>query len=268
MQRDQQARQDQDAGNGAHELKAVRLVIDAHTASFRVPHTQSNHQATWPTIPPTALQGLLEAMLGLGQVPPELEYAAAFRGEWHGKDYQTGWNVGGQQDWRLGGTQQPFERELIGHVRLILHLRGVPDLAALANQLSAPAHSLCMGRPEDVAWMARVPEVAELAMGSRWHMCGVMLPAEEWRSSVVGGRLVTLARKFTGREFGERLGTVRGRMIYCSHLAPGGEVDARTVPGRRVEVPCDPEIRDAEGRALGLAFIPLFPSAAGERTAV
>jgi CRISPR-associated protein Cas5t len=174
-------------------LKAVRIVLTAYTASFRVPGFVG-HQLTLPVPPLSTIYGLLSAAAGRWILPHEVEWLA-YRCEYKGKstDLEAIVTVSKNKPdspAQLGG-RNVLRREFLVLPFLTLYL---PE--EWETVFKCPRYALLLGRTQDVAGVESITRV-ELQQVSEGTVSGVLLPWELILSNSAPAWLHNLPIAFT-----------------------------------------------------------------------
>ncbi|WP_169719391.1 type I-B CRISPR-associated protein Cas5b [Desulfovirgula thermocuniculi] len=185
-------------------ISAIRIVLTAYTASFRVP-SFVGHQLTLPVPPLSTIYGLLSAAAGRWILPTEVEWLA-YRCEYEGKavDLEAIITVERSKPTeaaRLVG-RNVLQREFLVMPRLALYLP--PEWEAAFRK---PRYPLLLGRTQDVAGVDSITPVT-LEPVDEGEVSGVLLPLELVADSQnrVGAWLHNLPLAFTAEPYRKLLG--------------------------------------------------------------
>ncbi|WP_427366526.1 CRISPR-associated protein Cas5 [Candidatus Caldatribacterium saccharofermentans] len=174
-------------------LEAIRVVITAHTASFRVPHFLG-YQLTLTVPPLSTVYGLIAAAAGR-RVPPDEVAWLAYRCEYEGKatDVETIFTVERSRPSEVARfvTINIVPREFLFMPTLTLYLP--PEWGILFR---CPRYSLLLGRTQDVATVAELKQTY-LRPLSDGEVSGVLLPFELVAKGNIPALLQTLPVAFT-----------------------------------------------------------------------
>ncbi|MCS7065212.1 MAG: CRISPR-associated protein Cas5 [Fimbriimonadales bacterium] len=155
-------------------LDAIRIVLTAYTASFRVPGFVG-HQLTLPVPPLSTIYGLIAAAAGRWVPPDEVEWLA-YRCEYVGKatDLEAIFTVERPKPDEAArfATRNVIQREFLSLPRLTLYLP--PKWEAPFRR---PRYALLLGRTQDVAGVESLTQVA-LQPVDEGEVSGVLLPLE------------------------------------------------------------------------------------------
>lgn len=155
-------------------LEAVRIVLTAYTASFRVPHFVG-HQLTLPVPPLSTVYGLISAAKGKWVMPNEVEWLG-YRCEYESKgmDTEAIWTVESKKphDPPRFETRNVIQREFLVLPRLTLYLP-----LNWAEVFRRPRYALLLGRTQDVATVESL-ELTKLEPADSGLVSGVLLPFE------------------------------------------------------------------------------------------
>lgn len=155
-------------------IQAVRIVLTAYTASFRVPHFVG-HQLTLTVPPLSTVFGLLSTAAGRCVMPDEVEWLA-YRCTYEGKgtDLEVIFTVERARptESALFVTRNVIRREFLLMPNLTLYLP--PKWEHVFRQ---PRYTLLLGRTQDVAGVMSI-EQTELHPVNEGKVSGVLLPYE------------------------------------------------------------------------------------------
>ena len=159
-------------------ISAVRIVLTAYTASFRVPGFVG-HQLTLPVPPLSTIYGLLSAAAGQWILPGDVEWLA-YRCEYEGKavDLEAIYQFD-RADEKAVPMPKPYpktrtvlQREFLVFPRLTLYLPSEWEFS-----FHQPRYALLLGRTQDVAAVESMTSVA-LEPVDEGEVSGVLLPLE------------------------------------------------------------------------------------------
>lgn len=224
-------------------ISAIRVILTAYTASFRVP-SFVGHQLTLPVPPLSTIYGLLSAAAGRWILPTEVEWLA-YRCEYEGKalDLEAIYQFD-RADEKAVPIPKPYpktrtilQREFLVMPRLTLYLP--PEWEAAFRK---PRYPLLLGRTQDVAGVESITPVT-LEPVDKGEVSGVLLPLELVADSHnrVGAWLHNLPLAFTAEPHRQLL----GMKIF-------GVVDAKQRPA--LVRTAGWLVRDAAGKAV----VPLY----------
>ncbi|MDK2882756.1 MAG: CRISPR-associated protein Cas5t [Bacillota bacterium] len=198
-------------------ISAVRIVLAAYSASFRVPGFLG-YQLTIPVPPLSTIYGLISAAAGRWVLPSEVEWLA-YRCEYESKamDLEAIITVARSNPTeaaRLVG-RNVLRREFLVMPRLTLYLP-----PAWGGAFRRPRYHLLLGRTQDVAGVESITPVT-LEPVDEGEVGGVLLPLEllTHGQNRVDGWLHNLPLAFTSEPYRQLL----GMKIF-------GVVDARRGP--------------------------------------
>jgi len=155
-------------------IEAIRIIITAYTASFRVPHFVG-HQLTLTVPPLSTIYGLISAAAGRWVTPNEVEWVA-YRCEYESKavDIEAILTVERPKPSESARfvTRNIIPREFLVMPCLTLYLP--PEWESVFR---CPRYSLLLGRTQDVATVEEVKHTA-LNPVKEGIVSGVILPFE------------------------------------------------------------------------------------------
>lgn len=174
-------------------IQAVRIVLTAYTASFRVPHFVG-HQLTLPVPPLSTIFGLLSAAAGKWIMPEEVDWLAyRCTYESKGTDLEAIFTVERAKPGESARfvTRNVIQREFLSMPNLTLYLP--PEWESAFRQ---PRYSLLLGRTQDVAGVMSIART-ELHPVDAGTVSGVLLPFELVALNNVSAWLQKLPVAFT-----------------------------------------------------------------------
>lgn len=159
-------------------IKAIRVVLTAYTASFRVPPFVG-HQLTLPVPPLSTIFGLISAAAGRWVMPDEVEWLA-YRCTYEGKftDVETIVQIERKKPYEVARpkafpeTINIVQRESLVMPCLTLYLP--PEWESAFRQ---PRYTLLLGRTQDIAGTMSI-SLVELLPVKSGTVGGVLLPFE------------------------------------------------------------------------------------------
>ncbi len=203
-------------------LEAIRIVLTAYTASFRVPGFIA-HQLTLPVPPLPTIYGLISAAAGQWVLPEDIEWLA-YRCEYEGKatDIEAIQVVDQPIPYRAPYTpkRNVLKREFLLLPRLTLYLP--PQWEQLFRR---PRYALLLGRTQDVASVESLTRVT-LQPTDKGELRGVLLPLALTMQNSVSAWLQNLPVALTN----EPRRRLRGVHIF-------GIVDAQQRPAKVEQAP-------------------------------
>lgn len=174
-------------------LNAIRIVLTAYTASFRVP-SFVGHQLTLPVPPLSTVYGLLSAAAGQWMLPDEVEWVA-YRCDYEGKatDLETILTVERKtpNDAARFVTRNVLQREFLTMPCLTLYLP-----TKWEPVFQRPRYPLLLGRTQDIASVESITPITMQPV-EQGTMNGVLLPWELVRGNRVSAWLQNLPIAFT-----------------------------------------------------------------------
>lgn len=196
-------------------IRAVRIVLTAYTASFRVP-SFVGHQLTLPVPPLSTIYGLLSAAAGRWILPRDVEWLA-YRCEYEGKamDLEAIITVERPKPTeaaRLVG-RNVLQREFLVMPCLTLYLP--PEWEIVFRK---PRYPLLLGRTQDVAGVESITPVI-LESVDEGEVSGVLLPLELVANSQnrVGAWVHNLPIAFTAEPYRQLLGMKIFGVVDAKH---------------------------------------------------
>ena len=174
-------------------IRAVRIVLTAYTASFRVPHFVG-HQLTLPVPPLSTIFGLLSAATGKWIMPDEVEWLAyRCTYESKGTDLEAIFTVERAKPGESARfvTRNVIQREFLSMPNLTLYLP--PNWE---NAFRQPRYALLLGRTQDVAGVMSI-SLTELRPINSGVVSGILLPFELVALNNVSAWLQKLPVAFT-----------------------------------------------------------------------
>jgi len=174
-------------------IEAVRIVLIAYTASFRVP-AFVGYQLTLTVPPLCTIFGLLSAAAGRWVMPSEVEWLA-YRCTYESKanDLEAIYTVERSKPTEIPRfvTRNVIQREFLTLPTLTLYLPLEWETA-----FRQPRYTLLLGRTQDVAAVMSISQVKLLSVNSGM-VSGVLLPFELVAFNNVSAWLQTLTIAFT-----------------------------------------------------------------------
>jgi CRISPR-associated protein Cas5t len=186
-------------------MKALKVISEAVTASFRYPHVQIGKLPTYEVPPPATIYGHIAGVVGEWFEPDDLEFAYVFEHRGRATDLETGQPIergSGKPTLKKRGWDfpvnvvcepNPQRREFLLRPRLTLYLRG-PDalLSRLREAFLSPAYAYILGRSQDLATCLGA-ELVELEESDQAFFSHTILPYS-WRRWVSPGTTVQLPK--------------------------------------------------------------------------
>jgi CRISPR-associated protein Cas5t len=158
-------------------LECQRVTIEALSAAFFAPGYNNEGCASLPVPPPSAIQGLVAAATGNSTING---FYAGWMMTFYSiyEDYEKiiparrAPNAGDFEPYRTGYrlNRTPVKRKYLIEPRLTLYLE-----RALAEAISAPYHTLRLGRSQDLAWVSSSEEIV-LEATDEGEVQGVVVP--------------------------------------------------------------------------------------------
>jgi CRISPR-associated protein Cas5t len=186
-------------------MKALKIISEAVTASFRYPHVQIGKLPTYEVPPPATIYGHLAGVIGEWFEPEGLQFAYVFEHRGRATDLETGQPIErgpGKPTLKKRGWDfpvnvvcepNPQRREFLLRPRLTLYLRG-PDavLSRMRDAFLSPAYAYVLGRSQDLATCLGA-ELVELGESDQAFFSHTILPYS-WRPWVSRGTTVHLPK--------------------------------------------------------------------------
>lgn len=196
-------------------MEAIRIAVEAYTASFRVP-TLVGHQLTLPVPPLATIYGLLSSASGRLVSPEDVEWLA-YRCEYQskGEDLEAIRTVERRDDTepaRFTG-RNVILREFLLYPHLTLYLP--PEWESVFRN---PHYPLLLGRTQDVAYVRTIAR-AKLDYIGQGKTNGVLLPLEVISQNEVFAWLVNLPLAFSKEPYRKPRGVKIFGAIDC-HQEP------------------------------------------------
>ncbi|MBW7883426.1 MAG: CRISPR-associated protein Cas5 [Caldilineaceae bacterium] len=144
-------------------MKALKVVAEGLTTSFRYPHFMQEVQPSYDMPPPATIYGHICSVLGEWFDPSGVEFAYHFTFEGKSIDLEHTIAVSAstgklpKSSWPkvLSGKVMPFKREVLFRPRLILYINRPDWLAAFLS----PRYAVVLGRSQDLMTYTRVTTV-------------------------------------------------------------------------------------------------------------
>lgn len=252
-------------------MKALKIISEAVTASFRYPHVQIGKLPTYEVPPPATIYGHLAGVLGEWFEPEGLQFAYTFEHRGRAVDVETGQPIergSGKPTLKKRGwefpvnvecTPNPQRREFLMRPRLTLYLAG-PDtlLSRLRDAFLSPVYAYVLGRSQDLA-TCLTSDFVELEESGDAFFSHTILPYE-WRPWVSPGTTVHLPKAINYRRQREPRFQVYLQVLWPAlRIFPGsGDSISRNQLPSRFHVDRE-EQHDFSGTALprGIIFHPV-----------
>lgn len=178
-------------------MRALKIVAEGLTASFRYPHFMMGVQPTFEMPPPATLYGHVASALGEWFDPQGVRFAVRFEFRRKQADVETTYlltpangKMPGDKSLPkvLEGNPNPFQREILYFPRLTLYLNRPEWLEAFRH----PRYAVCLGRSQDLFTYRRV-EVVELQPAEQVVLEHTLLPYE-YAAYTAAGQAVLMPR--------------------------------------------------------------------------
>ena len=252
-------------------MRALKVVSEAVTASFRYPHVQIGKLPTYEVPPPATIYGHIAGVLGEWFQPEGLEFAYVFEHRGRATDLETGQPLergAGKPTLKKHGWDfpvnvvcepNPQRREFLLRPRLTLYLRGSDDvLARLQESFLSPFYAYILGRSQDLATCLNAA-IVELGESDQAFFSHTILPYT-WRPWVSPGTTVHLPKAINYYRRREPQFDVYLQVLWPAlKLYPGsGDTISREHLPAKFDVDNADQREFAQTRlSRGLAFIPL-----------
>ncbi|KPL82636.1 CRISPR-associated protein Cas5 [Thermanaerothrix daxensis] len=161
-------------------MRALKIVAEGLTASFRYPHFMFGVQPTFEMPPPATLYGHIASALGEWFDPQGVRFAVRFQFLRKQADIETtylltpaGGRLPGNRAFSkvLEGNANPFKREILFFPRMTLYLNRPEWLDAFRQ----PRYAVCLGRSQDLFTYRKV-EVVDLQSAEEVVLEHTLLP--------------------------------------------------------------------------------------------
>ncbi|NPA06351.1 MAG: CRISPR-associated protein Cas5 [Chloroflexi bacterium] len=171
-------------------LRALKIVAQGLTTSFRYPYFMMGVQPTYEMPPPATLYGHVASALGEWFDPRDVRFAVRFTYRAKQHDVETthllspaGGRLPHRREYRkvLAGKPNPFKREILFFPRLVLYLNRPEWLEAFRH----PRHPVVLGRSQDLFTYLQVSVVA-LHPVQDAYLEHTLLPYEYGRYTAAG----------------------------------------------------------------------------------
>lgn len=234
-------------------MRALKVVAEGITTSFRYPHFMMGVQPTYEMPPPATLYGHVSSALGKWFNPEGVQFALHFTfaarfedmehihlvGPASGKLPRTGYPKA------MEGQVNPFRRSILFRPRLTLYL----NRPEWAEAFRHPRYTVALGRSQDLFFYTQV-EVLDLVPAERAYLEHTLLPYS-FAQRTAQGVVVLMPRflDFSQNRYPsfERY-VVLHRRIHTEDLL---QVSGEPEPTWWV----DPTTPEDKGAHLGLAFL-------------
>lgn len=242
-------------------MRALKIVAEGLTASFRYPHFMQGVHPTFTMPPPATIYGHICSALGEWVDPDGLEFAYYFTYQGVFDDVEhihvlsanpSNWPKRGdmaQSGWTypisLGGAVNPFKRQMLFEPRLTLYINRPEWEPAFRS----PCYPVVLGRSQDLFTYTKV-DVVDLAPAEHAYFEHTLAPYEMALRGAPG--YVVLMPRF--------LDYARGREpTFARYLVLQRRVDSGPLLrfgnlGRDSIYHVDPGSPDVDGAHLGLLF--------------
>lgn len=216
-------------------MKALKIISEAVTSSFRYPHVQIGKLPTFEVPPPATIYGHLAGVLGDWFDPGELEFSYVFEHKGRATDLETGQPIergSGKASLKKRGwdfpvnvecAPNPQRREFLLRPRFTLYLRGSDDLLSLLQKaFLSPAYAYILGRSQDLA-MCLESKFVDLAESGEGFFSHTILPYS-WRCWVGPGTTVHLPKSIDYRSRREAVFEIYLQVLWPAlTLYPGSK---------------------------------------------
>ncbi len=233
-------------------MRALKIVAEGLTTSFRYPHFMQGVQPTYRMPPPATIYGHVCSALGEWVDPAGILFAIHFthRGAFEDMEHvhllrpSRGSLPGSTVSKALEGNVNPFRREILAHPRLVLYLNRPEWLEAFRH----PRYAVSLGRSQDLFTYRQV-EVVTLEQHDQAYFEHTLAPYSFARRTAAG-QVVTMPRFV---DYRQRRQPTFGRYVVLERRVRSREfLYLSNEPPSRYWV--DPTAPRVDGDALGLAF--------------
>jgi len=250
-------------------MRAVKVVVDGITTSFRYPYFVVGRHPSFPLPPPSTIYGHIASALGYLPEPRELKFAYSFRCEGAGDDVETlhiiyevvagrklrNDRAGGGLHPNVVAQMGPIRRELLLFPHLELYITASDNLlSAVEAAMRCPKYPVVLGRTQDLCSYRSVDVVA-LHRSQRAYYEGALLPWE-YRLRTTAGIMMRMPRFVDPAN--------RAKVLWGQYLAlegfavleegvPAGPGRVSTLPGNEEEW-VDPTSIDRAGRLRAVVW--------------
>ena len=131
-------------------MKALRVLIESWTTSFRYPTFISGFQPTLPVPPLSTLYGMISACKGIIVTPSDVSIGYLFECESKAVDLETIYELEG-----LKAKSNVVKREFLVNPKLYLYL----DNVEYKTYFKRPYYPILLGRSSDLAVIREIKEV-------------------------------------------------------------------------------------------------------------
>ena len=178
------------AGVKAEPVRALKIVAQGLTASFRYPHFMMGVQPTYDMPPPSTLYGHVASALGEWFDPRGVRFAVRFTYRAKIADVETTYLLtpsrGKLPNHRsypkvLEGNPNPFRREILFFPRMVLYLNR-PEWAEVFRH---PRYAVVLGRSQDLFTYIKV-DIVTLHPAEEVYLEHTLLPYEFGRYTAMG----------------------------------------------------------------------------------
>jgi len=233
-------------------MKALKVIAEGLTTSFRYPHFMQGAQPTFRMPPPATIYGHVCSVLGDWFEPAGVGFAIHFRYRAEFQDLEsthilaatTGRLSGTSLPKALEGTVNPFQRGILFRPRLVLYLNR-PDWLEAFRQ---PRYPVVLGRSQDL-FVYREVDVVDLVEAEVAYFEHTLMPDDFVRRT--GAGQVVLMPRFLDVH-------ARRQPVFARYLILQRRVYSRDFLRYEGEPPIrfwtDPSAADADGICLGLLF--------------
>lgn len=244
-------------------VRALRVLMEGTTTSFRYPHFVVGKQLSYPAPPPATIYGHIASALGFWPAPESLRFSYCFSCDGKGMDLEHLWLAvpkegrGINKQWghreNVNISMNPYRRELLLHPKLVLYLQGEDeDMERLWSAFRSPRYPVLLGRSQDLA-SYRAVDFVELQPSSSGYFQGCLLPAQ-YRTATTAGVIYHMPRYIDPEN---RTRVEWDDYVHLEHVVVAGErAGANTIRLGEEELCIDPESQEVRGRRRLVYWLP------------
>ena len=239
-------------------MQVLKVELEGITTSFRYPHFMMGVHPSFPMPPPATIYGHICSTLGDWVPPDGLQFAYHFTSEHTVGDVEDLEHIfvlspeGGKLPGTaypkvLGGTMNPFKRQILFHPRLVLYV----NRPEWEGTFRSPRYPVVLGRSQDLCTYTRI-SVLDLPSADAVYLEHTLLPYGMATRTGVG--IVALMPRWLDYERNRRPSFARYLILQrrvmngdLLHFAEGSS-------GSATRYWADPTAPQVNGMPLGLVF--------------
>lgn len=236
-------------------MRVLKIELEGITTSFRYPHFMVGVHPSFPMPPPATIYGHVCSALGEWVSPDGLQFAYHFTSEGAVEDLEHifilspegGKLPGTTLPKVLGGSMNPFKRQILFHPRLMLYL----NRPEWESAFRSPRYPVVLGRSQDLCTYTHV-SVVDLLSTDAVYLEHTLLPYE--MATRTGMGIVTLMPRWLDYERNRRPSFAR--YLILQRRVMNGELlrFAEGSAGSVTRYWADPTAPQVKGMPLGLVF--------------